>query len=156
MSRQYLIPVKDTDDAKKALTRLPEVMERDDEVVVLIVSDIPEGEMTGSAPPPTVLDPLATTGGTAAAGRAASDQPVFLGREEMMEIRGREMQEAMQPYISSLHDRGYRARAEAVFTDDAGATIRDVASDLAVTDVYITEDFRSDLDSETQERVKAL
>jgi hypothetical protein len=156
MGKQYLIPVKDTDDANKAIARIPQIAEQGDEVVVLIVSDVPEGELTGSAPAPTVIDPMLTTGGTTSEPRAADDIPTFLGRDEIMEMKHRELCEALDPQIAGLHDRGYSARVDAVFSDEPGATIRDYASDLNVTDVYLTPEFRSDLDEETQELVKAL
>lgn len=156
MSKQYLIPVKDLKDAKNAIDRVPEFAEQGDEVVVLVVSEVPEGEYIGDVPPAQVLDPLATTGGVSSEPRAAHDQPVFLSREEIMETRGRELCEAIQPQIAALHDRGYEARVDAVFSDDPGPTIRDYAGDLKVNGVYVTRDFQSDLDSETQEVVKAL
>ena len=46
MSKQYLIPVKDTEDANNAIARVPGVADQGDEVVVLIVSEVPEGEYT--------------------------------------------------------------------------------------------------------------
>ena len=156
MSKQYLIPVKDTDDAQSAITRVPSVVEKGDEVVVLIVSEIPDAELVGSKPPPHVMDPLATTGGTASEPRAGADQPEFIGREELMNMRGQELREALSSQIASLHDQGYEARVEAVFSDEPGSTIRDVAGDLNVADVYVTREFRSDLDSETQAVVKTL
>ena len=156
MSKQYLIPVKDTEDANNAIARVPGVADQGDEVVVLIVSEVPEGEYIGDSPPAQVLDPLATTGGVSSEPRAAHDQPEFLSREAIMEMRGRELCEALNPQIAALHDRGYAARVEAVFSDDPGLTIRDYAGDLNVTDVYMTPDFKSDLDSESQELVKAF
>ena len=156
MSKQYLIPVKDTEDANTAIARVPEIAQQGDEVVILIVSEVPSGEYIGDAPPAQVLDPLATTGGVSSEPRAAHDQPEFLGREAIMEIRGRELCEALNPQIAALHDRGYEARVDAVFSDEPGPTIRDYAGDLNVSDVYMTREFQSDLDSETQELVKAL
>lgn len=156
MSKQYLIPVKDTEDANNAIARIPDIATEGDEVVVLVISEVPEGEYVGDEPPRQVLDPLATTGGVSSEPRAAHDRPVFLSREEIMETRGRELCEAIQPQIAALHDRGYGARVDAVFSDDPGLTIRDYAGDLNVAGVYMTREFQSDLDSETQEVVKAL
>ena len=156
MSKQYLIPVKDVEDANDAIARLSGIAERGDNIVVLVISEIPESERIGSRPPEQVMDPLATTGGVAWAPTAAHDRPEFLGREEIMEAKGQELREALDPMIARLHEQGYEARVDAVFSDEPGNTIRDVAGDLNVTDVYVTESFRSKLDDETKEVVKAL
>ncbi len=156
MSKQYLIPVKDLEDGRRAIGRVADFASEGDEIVLLIISEVPEAELVGMKPPATVTDPLATTGGVSSAPRAADDQPVFIGREELMETRGQELCDALNPEIARLHELGYKARVEAMFSDDPGETIRDYAGDLDVDDVYITEEFREDLDAETQEVVKAI
>ncbi len=97
MAKQYLIPVKDVDDANRAIARVPEIADEGDEVVVLVVSEVPEAELVGSKPPPTVVDPLANSGGVSSAPRAADDVPQFIGREELMEMKGQELCEALNP-----------------------------------------------------------
>jgi hypothetical protein len=156
MTRQFLIPARDAEDASEAIARVPSIAREGDELVVLIVSKVPEGERVDSRPPGQVMDPLATTGGVSSEPRAAHDRPVMISREEIMEIKGREMVEALHPRIADLHDRGYGARVEAIFSDEPGAAIRDYAGDLNVTDVYLTSDFKEDLDDETQELVRTL
>ena len=156
MSRQFLIPVRDTDDARSAIARVASIAEAGDEIVVLIVSTVPEGEIVDSRPPSQVLDPLATTGGVSSEPRAAHDRPVMMNREELMEIKGREMCDALSSEIASLHDRGFEGRVEALFSDEAGPTIRDYANDLGVTEICATREFREDLDAETREAVKAV
>jgi hypothetical protein len=156
MTRQYLIPVKDIQDANKAIAHIPEVATQGDEVVVLVISDVPQAELVGSKPPPTVMDPLANSGGVSSAPRAADDVPQFIGREEFMEIKRRELLDALNPQIARLHELGYDARVETVFSDEPGETIRDAAGDLTVADIYITEEYRSDLDEQIQEVVKVL
>ena len=156
MSRHYLVPVKDTDDADKALARIPEVLEKGDELMLLVISEVPEGELIGSQPPPTVMDPLATTGGVATGGRVGGDQPVFLGREEIMESRRQELRIALNPRIAQLNEQGYTARMEAMFSDEPGETIRDYAGDLGIKDILVTSDFHADLDSTTRDTVRTL
>lgn len=156
MTRQFLIPAKDLEDAQNVIDRIPSFAEQGDDLVVLIVSEVPEGERIEGRPPAQVLDPLATTGGVSSEPRAAHDRPVMIGREEIMEIRGRELVESLHPRIAELHDHGYGARAEAIFSDDPGPAIRNYAEDLNVTDVYVTPEFRKELDSETQELVRAV
>lgn len=156
MAGRYLIPAKDVGDAREAISMALRFAESGDEFVVLVISDVPAGELIGSEPPATVLDPLATTGGVASSGRAGSDTPEFVGREELMEMEGREIIEAIQPHIAALHQQGFEARGQAVFSDNAGATIRDVARDISATDVLVTRDFHEELDADTQELVKAL
>jgi hypothetical protein len=156
MGKQLLLPVKDPEDAGKAIARVQDIAQPGDEVVVLVVSEVPEGEYVGDRPPAQVLDPLATTGGVSSEPRAAHDQPVFMSREEIMEVKGQELREALNPQIAALHDRGYAARVDAVFSDDPDATIRDYAQDLDVTDIYTTAEFHEQLDKETRELVRAL
>jgi hypothetical protein len=156
MHKQYLIPADSIQDAGNALDHLPSGFKPGDEVVVLIVSEVPEGELVGSRPPVTVLDPLATTGGVSSEPRAVADQPEFIGREEIMEIRGRELCEAVQPRLAALHDRGYGARVDAVFSDDPDATILDYAGDLRADAVYVTPEFAAKLDEATRESASEL
>jgi hypothetical protein len=156
MGKQYLIPVKDLADAHRAIGRVPDIAEKGDEIVLLMISEIPEPELIGSGPPETVLDPLKNSGGVSSAPRAADDVPEFIGREELMDSQGEELREAMNPEIARLHELGYQARVETMFSDKPGDTIRDYAGDLQVNDVYITKEFRDDLDKETQEVVKTI
>jgi hypothetical protein len=156
MTRQFLIPARDTEDAGNALSRVPSFAEQGDEVVVLIVSKVPEGEQIDSSPPAQVMDPLATTGGVSSEPRAAGDRPVMIGREELMELRGREASEVLHPRIADLHKQGYGARVITIFSDDPGPAIRDYAGDINVTDVYLTPEFKAELDDETQELVRTL
>jgi hypothetical protein len=156
MSKEFLIPVRDTEDASEALARVPSFADAGDEIVVLIVSEVLGGEIVGSRPPSQVLDPLATTGGVSSEPRAAWDRPVAISSEEMMEMKGRELCEALDSKIAGLHELGYEARAEAVFNDDPGDAIRDYAGDLSVRDIYLTRAFYEDLDEETQTLVTAI
>ena len=156
MTRRFLIPARDAEDAQNVIARVPNFAEQGDDLVILIVSRVPEGERIRGRPPAQVLDPLATTGGMSSEPRAAHDRPVMIGREEIMEIQGRELVESLHPRIAELHDRGYSARVETIFSDEPGPAIRDYAEDLNVTDVYVTSEFREDLDSETRELVRAV
>jgi hypothetical protein len=156
MSKEYLIAVRDTDDAGEAISRVPSFAEPGDELVVLIVSEVPEAEIVGSRPPLQVLDPLATTGGVSSEPRAAWDRPVAMNSEELMEIRGRELCEAVDPKIASLHDLGYEARVEAVFGDEPGEAIRDYAGALNVREIYVTKAFYEDLDEDTRMLLTAI
>jgi hypothetical protein len=156
MDREFLIAVKDTEDAGKAIARVPSIAEPGDEIVVLVISEVPESEIVAERPPTQVLDPLATTGGVSSEPRAAWDRPVAISSEELMEMKDRELHEAIDPKIASLHELGFDARVEAVFGDDPGPTIRDYAGDLNVRDVYVTRTFYDDLDEETQSQVSTL
>jgi hypothetical protein len=156
MNKQYLFPVNSSEDAGNAIEHLPSEVKPGDEVVVLIVSEVPEAELIGSRPPSTVEDPLATTGGVSSEPRAADDQPVFIGREEIMEVKGRELCDAVQPKIASLHDRGLGARVEAVFSDNPDATILDYAADLRPDAVFMTPEFAGRLEEATRGTVRTL
>ena len=156
MARQYLIPAKSVDDATNAISQVPSTAEAGDEIVVLIISEVPEGELTGSRPPATVLDPLATTGGVSSEPRAGADRPQFLGREEIMEIKSREILEALNPQLERLHDQGFGARGETMFSDEPGPVIIDYAGDIDANSVVVTPEFYSELDAETQKAVRSL
>ena len=156
MNRRYLIPTRSIDDAENALARLPAVMEQGDEVVAIIASDVPEAELIGSRPSARVIDPLAITGGVSSEPRATADRPVFIGREEIMDLRGRELCDALRPKIAGLLERAYSARVEALFSHDPDVTILDYATDLRATGIYVTPEFLEALDEGTWGSVQVL
>lgn len=148
MSKQLLIPARNVEDADDAIRSIPNVAERGDEVVVLIVAEVPDAELVGTEPPPVITEPFAGGGTGFQAPRAPSDQPVFVSSERLMELKGREMCEALSGRIEGLHNAGFEARVEAMFSDTPAETIRDLAGDLDTRDVYVTGDFYEALKDE--------
>jgi hypothetical protein len=147
MSRQVLIPTQSIDDADQAVQYVGAVASPGDQVVLLVVAPVPEAEFIGTAPPPIAADATVQTTGYAAP-RAPDDMPVFVGSEDLMSRRQQEFRDVLAPRLQQLHEKGYDARLDVMFSDSPAATIRDAAGDLDTPDVYVTSDFYSHLETD--------
>jgi hypothetical protein len=156
MSKQLLVPVRSVEDAREALPRVEAIAESGDEIVVLVISDIPEREMVGSEPSPATMEPLAHAGTGFSTPAPASDVPVFMESEEIIEKQGQAIVNTLADDIARLHDRGYNARVEAVFSESPAATIKDTAGDLSTREVYVTSSFYEEIKDEDESVAKVL
>lgn len=148
MSKQILIPARSVEEAKEALPRIGDIAEGGDSVVLLIIAEIPERELVGSEPSPAAIEPLAHAGTGFSTPAPASDVPVFADSDELMDERAQEIQDQLADSVAALTDQGYDSRVQVVFSDSPDSTIRDAASDLGTSEVYVTSDFHSSLDED--------
>jgi hypothetical protein len=146
MSNQLLIPVQDVHDADHAIRRIPHVAQPGDTVVILAVSRIPEAEVLDTHQPTSGPIDMPQMGYQATT--SPDDAPSFISSEELMEMKGQEICESLQSRIGRLHEGGYDARVDAVFSDKPAQTIREYAADLESTAVYVTSSFHHKLHDE--------
>ena len=146
MAKQVLIPVDGLDDARTATGAIPQVCESGDECIILAVLEEPEQELVGSTPTHVMPEPYTGAGGSEGP-RAPNDAPVFAPREEMREVKARDITESIQQLTQPLRDGGIKVRAETVFSETPAKAVLDYAGDVDAQ-IMVTRHFQETLTKE--------
>jgi hypothetical protein len=154
VTKQVLIAVDGLEDARTAAGAIPQVCEAGDECVVLAVLDEPDAELIGSTPTHVIPEPYTGAGGSEGP-RAPNDAPVFIPREELREMKARDISEAIDRMTQPLRDSGIRVRTDTVFSESPVLAIRDYAGDIGA-EVMVTSRFQEALSKDGGERVGGL
>jgi hypothetical protein len=143
------------EDARVAVSAIPQVCSAGDECVVLAVLEEPERELIGSTPTHVMPEPYTGAGGSEGP-RVPNDAPVFVPREEMREMVARDTSEAIDGMAQHLRDAGIEVRIETVFSDTFAEAILDYAGDIDA-EIVVTRRFQEKLANESDsERFAAV
>lgn len=146
MAKQILIPVDGMDDARTAISAIPQVCRSGDECVILAVLEEPEQELIGSTPTHVIPDPYTGAAGSEGV-RVPNDAPVFAPREEVREATARDVTETILQLTQPLRDGGIEVRAEALFSEDPALAVLDYAGDIDA-EIMVTRHFQETLAKE--------
>jgi nucleotide-binding universal stress UspA family protein len=151
MAKQILVAANGLDDAQRAIKQLRQVCSPEDEVVLLTLLEEPEAEFIGTRPSGQVMPPPYTGAAGSVGPRMPEDTPAFVPREELREMKARDVSEVLDKETQTLRDAGVRLRLDTVYADDASTAILDYARDIDAAQVMVTSPFHEQLEKDDNE-----